>query len=149
MTRPTHLDVQTDSPRLPKAPGHIAKGSTLKDLLDREAVECLAHNFGRVHRAFDTEAFKSAAMDGLGPLGILDRGKHLARALRGLLPEQFDEAVEVLIRSLGWSWTTRLIWDWRRSFTCRTSRSSRSLDWNRSTTPGATPSRRPCAPSMS
>lgn len=87
-------------PRLPPAPRSIAKGSSLAALLDREAVDCLIHNLGRVHPSFDGEAFRRAALEGLEDLSILQRGTHLARALRRHLPEVYTEAVELLVRSL-------------------------------------------------
>lgn len=70
------------------------------DLLDREAVDCLAHNVWLVHPAFDRDSFRRAALNGLAPLAILQRGQHLARALREHLPERYSEAVQVLLRSL-------------------------------------------------
>lgn len=88
-------------PRLPKAPGFIAKGSTLKDLLDREAVDCLAYNVRRVHPSFDAVGFTRTALEGLAPLGILERGNHLARALRSHLPPRYATAVNLLVTSLG------------------------------------------------
>lgn len=87
-------------PRLPAAPRSIEKGSTLKDLLDREAIDCLAHNLALVNPAFDGKAFRRAALDGLAPLTILERGLHLARVLREYLPRQYEEAVALLIQSL-------------------------------------------------
>lgn len=87
--------------RIPTAPRSITKGSTLKDLLDREAIECLVHNVGRVHPNFDGASFRREAMRGLKPLGILQRGRHLARVLREHLPERYGAAVKVLICSLG------------------------------------------------
>jgi 3-methyladenine DNA glycosylase AlkC len=87
-------------PRLPAAPRSIQKGSSLGDLLDHEAIECLVHNISLVHARFDGESFRKAAADGLKPLAILQRGHHLARALRAHLPERYEEAIEVLIRSL-------------------------------------------------
>lgn len=87
--------------RIPNAPRSIARGSTLKDLLDREAIECLVHNVGRVHPSFNGASFRREAIRGLKPLGILQRGQHLARVLREHLPERYGAAVEVLIRSLG------------------------------------------------
>jgi 3-methyladenine DNA glycosylase AlkC len=86
--------------RLPVAPRSIQKGSTLKDLLDREAVECLGHNLALVHRAFDADAFRRTALDGLKPLAILQRGQHLAQALRAHLPPGYEDAIAVLLRSL-------------------------------------------------
>ncbi len=88
------------SARLPSAPRSIQKGSSLSALLDREAVDCLAHNITRVHGEFDGRKFQRAAMEGLESLGILDRGHHLARALRAHLPTRYEDAVEILIRSL-------------------------------------------------
>lgn len=96
----TALPTKQTGPRLPVAPRSIQKGSSLGDLLDREAIECLAHNITLVHRKFDGKSFQRAALDGLKPLAILQRGNHLARALRRHLPERYDEAVKILIRSL-------------------------------------------------
>lgn len=87
--------------RIPDAPRSIARGSTLKDLLDREAIDCLVHNVGRVHPAFDGASFRREAMRGLKPLGILQRGQHLACVLREHLPKRYEAALKVLIRSLG------------------------------------------------
>jgi 3-methyladenine DNA glycosylase AlkC len=86
--------------RLPAAPRSIAKGSTLKVLLDRAAIDCLAHNLALVHREFDATAFRRAALEGLEPLAILQRGQHLARALREHLPPRYEDAVSILLRSL-------------------------------------------------
>jgi 3-methyladenine DNA glycosylase AlkC len=86
--------------RLPAAPRAIVKGSTLKTLLDREAIQCLAHNVALAHRGFDAEAFQEAARSGLEPLAILQRGQHLAQALRAHLPSRYEDAVAVLLRSL-------------------------------------------------
>ncbi|MBI3828266.1 MAG: DNA alkylation repair protein [Planctomycetes bacterium] len=90
----------TKHPRLPAAPRSIQKGISLADLLDREAIECLAHNISLVHPDFDSDAFRRSAMEGLKPLAILQRGKHLASALRGHLPERYEDAIKILIRSL-------------------------------------------------
>lgn len=86
--------------RLPSAPGSIQKGSTLKSLLDREAVDCLAHNVSQVHPRFDAAAFRRTVLAGLEPLSILQRGHHFARALRAHLPERYEAAVEILLASL-------------------------------------------------
>jgi 3-methyladenine DNA glycosylase AlkC len=88
------------APRLPSAPGSIQKGSTLKSLLDREAVDCLAHNVTLAHPRFDAAAFRRTALAGLTPLSILQRGHHLAHALRAHLPERYETAVEILLASL-------------------------------------------------
>ncbi len=87
-------------PRLPSAPHSIQKGSTLKTLLDREAIDCLIHNVSLTHPAFDGAAFRRTAHRGLEPLAILQRGQHLARALRQHLPSRYRDAIEILLRSL-------------------------------------------------
>jgi 3-methyladenine DNA glycosylase AlkC len=87
-------------PRLPAAPRSIQKGSSLAALLDGEAIECLAHNLALVYPRFDRESFQRAALEGLRPLAILQRGRHLAHALRRHLPERYEDAVRILIRSL-------------------------------------------------
>jgi len=88
------------APRLPLAPHSIQKGMSLADLLDREAIECLIHNISLVHPDFDGKAFQRTALNGLKPLSILQRGHHLARALRGHLPERYADALYILIKSL-------------------------------------------------
>jgi 3-methyladenine DNA glycosylase AlkC len=90
----------TGGPRLPEAPRAILKGSSLAQLLDREAIECLAHNIALVHPEFDDAGFQRDAFEGLGPLSILRRGEHLARVLRRYLPPAYDDAMAVLTRSL-------------------------------------------------
>ncbi len=90
----------TNVPRLPSAPRSIQKGSSLADLLDQEAIECLAHNISLVHPDFDQKAFQRTALKGLNPLSILQRGHHLARALRDHLPERYADAVHILVQSL-------------------------------------------------
>lgn len=86
--------------RLPAAPHSIRKGSSLSDLLDREAIECLVYNITLVHPDFDGKGFQRSASKGLKPLSILQRGHHLARALREHLPECYEDAVKILIKSL-------------------------------------------------
>lgn len=86
--------------RLPSAPRAIEKGSSLAALLDREAVECLAHNISLVHPAFDVKAFCPAAMKAVSGLAILHRGQALAETLRRFLPPRYEQAVAVLLKSL-------------------------------------------------
>jgi 3-methyladenine DNA glycosylase AlkC len=90
----------TTTPRLPSAPHSIQKGSSLPDLLDWEAIECLAHNIRLVHPEFDGKAFQRSALNGLKPLSIMQRGHHLAKALREHLPVRYEDAIHILLRSL-------------------------------------------------
>lgn len=86
--------------RLPDAPPTITAGSSLKVLLDHPAIECLAHNLRTVHRNFDAEAFAQRAKKGLKTLAILQRGHHIAQVLREHLPQRYDQAIDILLRSL-------------------------------------------------
>lgn len=86
--------------RLPDAPPTITAGSSLKVLLDHPAIECLAHNLGTVHGKFDAAGFTRQAKKGLKPLAILQRGHHIAQVLREHLPQRYDQAIDILLRSL-------------------------------------------------
>lgn len=92
--------MKSGSIRIPEAPRSIQKGVSLKSLLDREAIECLAHNVDLVCPKFDGKAFRREALKGLEPLAILQRGQHLAEALRSQLPPKYSEAIAVLIKTL-------------------------------------------------
>lgn len=92
--------VPADQLRLPAAARSMQKGTPLKLLLAEEAVDCLAHNLRQAHPAFDVAAFRATALEGLEPLGIMERGAHLARAMRRHLPAHYGAAVEVLLASL-------------------------------------------------
>jgi 3-methyladenine DNA glycosylase AlkC len=89
-----------NTPRLPSAPRSIQKGSSLADLLDQKAIECLAHNIRLVHPDFNGKAFQRSALNGLKPLSIMQRGQHLAQALRKHLPIRYEQAVRILLKSL-------------------------------------------------
>lgn len=89
-----------NGPRIPDAPRSIQKGSSLAGLLGSEAVECLAHNLALVYHSFDGDSFRRMALHSLAPLGLIQRGHHLARVLRAHLPTTYGDAVTVLIRSL-------------------------------------------------
>jgi 3-methyladenine DNA glycosylase AlkC len=88
------------APRLPPAPRSIQKGVALKNLLGPEAAECLAHNVAVVFPAFDTAGFIRAALHEIEPLGILERGRRFAEALKQHLPAEFEAATDILVRSL-------------------------------------------------
>lgn len=86
--------------RLPAAPRTILKGSTLADLLDREAVDCLAHNLSLAYPAFDANGFRASAVKAVSGLAILARGQALAQTLRRFLPHQYEKAIGVILKSL-------------------------------------------------
>ena len=78
----------------------MQKGIPLKNLLGLEAIDCLAHNILLVYPQFDRESFYRDASNDLEPLGILERGKKLARTLRLYLPRKYATAVEIILASL-------------------------------------------------
>jgi 3-methyladenine DNA glycosylase AlkC len=85
---------------LPKAPKSITKGSTLKTLLGKEAIECLANNLHVAYPNFPKQEFISRSNHKINPLGILERGHHLARILKEHLPTPYSNAISVIINSL-------------------------------------------------
>jgi 3-methyladenine DNA glycosylase AlkC len=88
------------TPCLPPAPRSIQKGVPLKHVLGDQAVEYLGRNVQSVYPAFDVQGFRTMALNGLEPLGILDRGHHVAQALWQHLPQRFSSATQVLLQSL-------------------------------------------------
>jgi len=87
-------------PRIPVAPNSIQKGTPLKNVLGQEAAECLARNISLVHTEFDKTLFCQHALDGLEPLGIIDRGRKVAKALHQFLPSHYEVAIDILLASL-------------------------------------------------
>jgi 3-methyladenine DNA glycosylase AlkC len=74
---------------------------SLKTFYSPALVRRLAADLARVESAFPAEAFTRQASAGLGKLELLDRAKHIARALAAHLPRDYPAAVDVLLRSLG------------------------------------------------
>src|SRR5215207_6388118 len=73
----------------------------LKTFFSPALVRRLAETIQRVHSAFDSKAFVRSATKGLENLELLDRGKHIAKALAGQLPANYADAIAIRLRSLG------------------------------------------------
>ncbi len=73
----------------------------LKTFFSPALVRRLASDIERVEAAFPTRSFVRRASAGLDDLELLDRGKHIARALAAHLPSEYPQALDVLLRSLG------------------------------------------------
>jgi 3-methyladenine DNA glycosylase AlkC len=73
----------------------------LKTFFSAALVRRLAADIARVHSAFPDKAFVGQATSGLEELELVDRGKHIARALATHLPPSYPDAIAVLLRSLG------------------------------------------------
>jgi 3-methyladenine DNA glycosylase AlkC len=87
-------------PIIPYAPKSIQKGTPLKVLLNREAIECLAQNILYVHNGFEAKHFCECALIGLEPLELMQRGLHIAKSLHQFLPNNYSEAVAIIVASL-------------------------------------------------
>jgi 3-methyladenine DNA glycosylase AlkC len=74
---------------------------SLKTFFSPALVRRLAGDIARVHPAFPSRRFVRQACAGLDDLELLDRGRHIARALAAHLPASYPEAIDVLLRSLG------------------------------------------------
>ena len=74
---------------------------TLKGFFSPQLVKRLAADILRVYPRFPSQAFVRGACSGLAALELLDRGRHIARALAACLLQRYPDAVEVLLRSLG------------------------------------------------
>ena len=73
----------------------------LKTFFSLALVSRLASDIAHVYPSFDRRGFIKAATAGLEELELLDRGRHIAKALRKYLPDEYPVAVDVLLRSLG------------------------------------------------
>jgi 3-methyladenine DNA glycosylase AlkC len=74
---------------------------SLKSFFSPALVRRLAGDIARVHPAFPSRRFVRQACAGLDDLELLDRGRHIGRALAAHLPPSNPEAIDILLRSLG------------------------------------------------
>ena len=74
---------------------------SLKTFFSPPLVRRLAADIERVHASFASRAFIRDATKGLDELELLDRGKHITRALERHLPPSYPDAIDILLRSLG------------------------------------------------
>jgi len=74
---------------------------SLKSFFDAARVDALAATLVAVYPDFPRQAFFAEATDGLLDLELLDRGRHIARALHHHLPADYAVAVDILLRSAG------------------------------------------------
>ena len=74
---------------------------SLKTFFSPALVRRLADELMGAHPSFDRGAFVAAATKGLQRYELLDRGRHIARAMALHLPHEYPEAIAVLLESLG------------------------------------------------
>ncbi|MBK8995101.1 MAG: DNA alkylation repair protein [Myxococcales bacterium] len=75
--------------------------ASLKRFFDRKVVSAIAKEIRAAHPAFPGADFERQALAGLDRLELMDRGRHIAEALRAHLPEDPEHAIRILTRSLG------------------------------------------------
>src|SRR5688572_5298873 len=78
-----------------------AVAEALKTFFSPALVRRLAADLERAHPRFPVKLFVKDACAGLDALELLDRGRHIARALGVHLPQAYPDAIDVLLRSLG------------------------------------------------
>lgn len=79
-------------------------GEPLKTFFSGAVVADLAHDLRRA--GLDPSGFAAEATEGLDALELLDRGRHIAKALRRRLPDDPTGALAALVRTLGPTHTT-------------------------------------------
>ncbi len=73
----------------------------LRNYFGIEIPGTIAEMIAAVFPAFSKSDFLQTAMAGYAPLGLMPRGRHLARALRRHLPHDYEHAIDILLASLG------------------------------------------------
>jgi 3-methyladenine DNA glycosylase AlkC len=73
----------------------------LKTFFSPALVRRIANSLASAEPTFPSRSFTRRATSGLSELELVDRGKHIARALAEHLPPEYPSAVDVLLRSLG------------------------------------------------
>ncbi|MDE1992112.1 MAG: DNA alkylation repair protein [Rhizobiaceae bacterium] len=73
----------------------------LKDRFGAEVPARIAAMIAAVHPSFDGEGFVDATLQGYEPLELMDRARAIARTLKQFLPEDYPEAIDILLQSLG------------------------------------------------
>ncbi|KZK96782.1 DNA alkylation repair protein [Pseudovibrio sp. Ad26] len=71
-----------------------------KEVFNQASIERMASALAEVHPSFIASRFTVEAMDGLSELELKERSLHLARCLRRYLPEDYSEALRVMMATL-------------------------------------------------
>lgn len=73
----------------------------LKNSFDAAVVRRIGAMLRAAHPAFPERRFVAEASKGLGGLELVDRARHVAAAMKGALPSDFEEAARIIVASLG------------------------------------------------
>lgn len=79
----------------------LTMAESLKSFFSPALVQDLGASIRRVYKPFPLRAFVREATAGLDGLELLDRARHIAAALGKHLPARYEDAVSVLLSSLG------------------------------------------------
>ncbi|MFY8351017.1 DNA alkylation repair protein [Pseudoalteromonas sp. SSM20] len=85
---------------IPDAPRAIAKGSSLADLLNDNAIHYLARNIEIVHSNFDSDAFVKECLNAPEGLALMAKGQFIANVLHQFLPSNYQAAINILTQTL-------------------------------------------------
>jgi 3-methyladenine DNA glycosylase AlkC len=73
----------------------------LKNHFDERVPRAIAVQIVGAWPTFGEDRFLRDVLEGYGDLGLMDRGRHIARTLRKHLPDSYPKALDILIRSVG------------------------------------------------
>jgi 3-methyladenine DNA glycosylase AlkC len=73
----------------------------LRNHFDQRVPRTIATQIAGVWPAFGEDQFLNEVLKGYDDLGLMDRGRHIARTLRKHLPDSYPEALDILLRSIG------------------------------------------------
>lgn len=86
--------------KLPSLPNSIQKGVPLKNIMGLETIKYIGHNINYVFNAFNKDSFIDESLNGIEPLTLIERGKKIAATLKKYLPNNYTEAINIIIKSL-------------------------------------------------
>lgn len=86
--------------KIPEAPSSIKKGVPLKLILDKSAISQLGNNLEFVYNDFDKQSFINESMVDIDSLSITERGKKIAKLLKKYLPQNYSDAINIILKSL-------------------------------------------------
>lgn len=72
----------------------------LKDFFDQALVEAIAQSFVSAYPPFDQAGFVAQSVNGLNQLELIQRGAHIATAMRAHLPTDYRSAIDILLNAL-------------------------------------------------
>ena len=88
------------APKIPPHANSITKGVPLKLSLNEETIHYLSENLHWAWSGFGREQFVIRALEGLEELELMERARHIGRAMKEFLPDDYGEAMEVFVNSM-------------------------------------------------